>query len=868
MTWPPNPSALVLGSIVAGLVAVAVASWLQRDRTRGARSFTFLVLAAALWVLAEGGQAVAVDPLARTTWLQLRVLAVAALPVAFLVFANDDTRRFARLDRHAVALLLVIPAVTVGLAWTFPLQEFLWRSVEADGERLVLQHGPWWWVSAAFGYATAATATFVLARARAAAPRASRAPTTWALAGAVVVWAVHATTAGFGARLAVDPTPFAVALAVVVGGRGLLTHRVRDVVPMARDMVLRRLPDPVLVLDPWRRVLQANVAAADVFDVGQPDDLVGRDADDVLRDQPTLRRAVEVGASVELAVEWSRDQVERHFLARTTPLPDRRGRRSGQLLHLQDVGREMLAERERRATERDLAEQRGYTAVLLEGSQGLVAGRAVDALLEDLLRRAAEVVGTPHAALFRVAPDGRDLEPWRALGRLDAGFDGRLPIGTDLAGRAWRDRRRVLVADYPSWPERASGPAPSWARAALAVPLLDGDGAYGALVLVRPRTDRRPFSGGEEAVAVGIARLGAVAVAREHRSVEIDGLRREADAHADLDAALRAAASLHDRLDRLLAAARAAVGFARAVVWLPTEDGTALRPERTFGFGSGVDVAIEPVRIDGRVPLLDAAFGTAEEHVLDGAEPVPERWRARGGVAASRLVRSRAPAVLPLVSRGRTVGVLAVDDPVDRTPLAPRMAALRRFATLAALLVDLERAAVSRAPRAAAAPPWRFEVVDLADVVRRAARVADAGADRRPEVDLVLDVPSGLPPVIGDRGRLVRVAVHLIARALTTTRAGSVTLCLGRDHDLELGDALVLRVRDTGEGGDAAALAKAFEPPPSGASTVLHACKRTVERHGGRLWSNRSPRGGATVAIVLPLVAAGSAPVATPARAG
>lgn len=715
MTWPSNPIALVLGSIVAGMVAVAIASWLQRDRTRGARSFTFLALATALWMLAEGGQAIASDPFARLTWQQLRVLGVVAFPVAFLVFANDDTRRFARLDRNAVALLLVIPAVTVGLAWTFPLQESLWRAVETVGGGSLLQPGPWWWVHAAFGHATTVVGTVVLVRARAVAPRASRAPTPSELGAVAVVWVVHIVVAGFGVGLPVDPTPFAVAVAIALFARGLLTHRLWDVVPLARDMVLRRLPDAVLVLGPRRRVLHANAAAAEAFDVVHPDDLVGRDADDVLREQPSLRRAVEVGASVELELAWSSDPVERHFRARTTPLPDRRGRWSGQLLYLQDVAREMLVERERRATERELTEQRGYASALVDGVQGLAAGRAVDELLEQLMRRAAEVVGTPHAALFRVAPDGRTMERWRALGNLVVGVDEPMPVGDDLAGRVWRDRRTFAVADYPSWPDRASGPQPSWARAALAVPLLDGQDAHGAIVLLRPRTDRRSFSGGEQSVVVGLARLGAFAVARERRSEEIDGLRREVGA-------------------------------------------------------------------------------------------------------------------------------------------------------LAAQVAELERRAARKGTTAV--PPWRFEEVDLAAVVRRAARMAGVAA-RRPEVTLDLDVPFGLPPVIGDGERLLRVTVHLIARALAATRKGCVTLTLGRDHDLEVGDALVLRVRNTGEEGDAAVLAKAFEPPAAGASGVLHACKLAVERHGGRLWSNGSPRGGETVAIVVPL---GAAPAqvgsTTPSRIG
>jgi PAS domain-containing protein len=869
MTWPPNPSALVLGAIVAASIALAAASWTQRGRTRAARSFTFLVLATALWAVAEGAQAIAVDPVARLTWLQLELLAAATLPVAFLIFAIDDARRFVRLDRHGVALLLVVPAVSVALAWSFPLQDALWQAVATDGGRMVPSHGPWWWVHAAYGYALAVAGTAVLAAAQVASRRPPRAPGAWALAGAVAVWVAHAVAAGFADRLPFDPTPFVAFLAVAVVARGLLVHRVRDVLPVAREAVLRQLPDPILVLDAWRRVLQANAVAAEVFEVDRPDDLIGRDADEVLREQPALRRAVEVGASVELAFEWSGAPVQRHFRARTTPLADRRGRRSGQVLHLQDVGREMLAERERRATESELIAQRAFTSALLAASQGLVAGLPVEELLETLLRRAAEVVGTPHAALFRTAADG-SLERWRALGRLVSVPDGPAVAGADLAARAANERRPVVVPVYAAWPERTPGLVVPWARAALAVPLSDGRDLHGVLVFVRARDDLRPFSGAEEAVALGLARLAAVAVGETQRADALAGLRRDADAHGDAVAAMRSDGPLHERLDGVLAAARTVVGFGRAVVWLPDEDGVALRPERTMGFGDAVRSAGAPVPLDGSVPLLEAAFVAGEAHVLDGTEPVPAAWRAHGAAAASEFVRSRAPSVVPMVARGRTVGVLAVDDPFDRTPLAPRLADLRRFATFAAVVVDQEPVAAppsAAAPALRAPPPWRFEALAFAEIVRHAARIAGARGDRQPGVDLHLDVPYGLPPVIGDRERLLLVAVHLIARALAETRVGSVTLSLGRDHDRELGDALVLRVRDTGDGGGAEELARAFDEPAAGGTPVLHACRRTVERHGGRLWSNRSARGGATVAIVLPVVADATQAVATMAEA-
>lgn len=66
MAWPPQPLVVVLWSIAALLVFLALVAWSRRVRIRGARSFTFFTLAGAVWALAEGVQAGAVDPAPRS----------------------------------------------------------------------------------------------------------------------------------------------------------------------------------------------------------------------------------------------------------------------------------------------------------------------------------------------------------------------------------------------------------------------------------------------------------------------------------------------------------------------------------------------------------------------------------------------------------------------------------------------------------------------------------------------------------------------------------------------------------------------------------------------------------------------------------
>jgi PAS domain S-box-containing protein len=695
MTWPPNPYVLALWIIAASLVVLAAVAWGKRVHTRGARSFTFFTLAGAVWALAEGMQNAAIDPAIQLTWLQLKYLGVATLPIGFLVFANDYTRQTAWLNRFVVTLLLVVPSITVALAWTYPLQDVLWQSVASVGGRLEVANGPWFWVHTGSSYLWLEIGSFYLMRGYVGTPRGYRAQVTWVLFAVLVPWVANVAVVFADLTLPVDPTPLTFAVSAWAFAQSLFSHRLLDIVPVARETVMRHLADPVLVLDRRQRVLQLNPAAATLFAIDAADDAVGRTAAELLHDQPDLVRALGAEVLAEHDLTWRRgDDAERHLRAQVTPLADRRGRLTGHLVRLQDIGRQVLAERTLRESEKRLAEQEAYLTALQEVTSGLAARRPVGELLEAVLRRAAEAVGAPHGFVHLVAANGAVLERHRALGRFDDLPDLLFRSGEGLAGRAWQERRPVAVPDYAAWSGKLRGVDLGWARGAIAVPLAGRDEVLGVLALARPRDDRRPFSGAEETLLVSFARLGTIALENVRLIEEIEARRRESDQLARIGTAMQEPTSLQERMDLLLNAIQEVVGFERAVVWLPTPAGDALHTTSWIGFDADVgrDGGREHrVALDGSVPLLEQAYRLGEERVLEEGAPVPERWRARGLAASSPLLRSRAPAVLPLVSRGRTVGVLAVDNPYSRRPLGEKLPALRRFATSAAVAIDSAR---------------------------------------------------------------------------------------------------------------------------------------------------------------------------------
>ncbi len=138
---------------------------------------------------------------------------------------------------------------------------------------------------------------------------------------------------------------------------------------------------------------------------------------------------------------------------------------------------------------------------------------------------------------------------------------------------------------------------------------------------------------------------------------------------------------------------------------------------------------------------------------------------------------------------------------------------------------------------------------------------------RSADVDVVLDLPSGLPPVHGDADQLHQVVVNLVVNAQQAL--------IGRPSPRRLAvrawteaEAAVLEVADNGPGMAADVAKRAFEPffttKPQGVGTGvgLSVCHGIIAAHGGRIELETARGDGARFRVHLPLSQA-----AEPARA-
>ncbi|WP_267877902.1 histidine kinase N-terminal 7TM domain-containing protein [Natrinema versiforme] len=131
MGWVINPYSVVL--LLSLVVAVGTAVAAARSRpAAGSVPLTMLMASVALWLGAHVLEIESATFLWKARWADLQWLPAAVIPTLFLVFALEYTGRDRWLTRRRLGLLVIEPAVMIGLLATNDRMRLLWGTpVEA-----------------------------------------------------------------------------------------------------------------------------------------------------------------------------------------------------------------------------------------------------------------------------------------------------------------------------------------------------------------------------------------------------------------------------------------------------------------------------------------------------------------------------------------------------------------------------------------------------------------------------------------------------------------------------------------------------------------------------------------------------------------
>jgi PAS domain S-box-containing protein len=346
--------AYILAVFASAVAAAALSAYAWRHRTApGAATFAWLMLTVAAWSLLVALELVSGTPSVLLVLVKVEYVAIASVPLALLAFALEYAGHQEWLVPRRLALLALIPLVTVVLYWTNEAHGLIWfdYNLPRQGPFLLqdVTYGAWFWVHIAYSYLllSASTALIVLKALRSS--HVYRRQAMAMLVGVSIPWVGNLL---YVFRLSpvpyLDLTPFGFALGGLAFAWALFRYRLLDLAPVARDALIDSMSDGMIVLDEQKQIVDLNPVAQSMLGLSIAE-AIGQPAAKVLSPWPDLVDHWGHGSETYSEITVGQGQMQRHYDLGISALTDRHESLTGWLMVLHDVTERKKAENLQRA---------------------------------------------------------------------------------------------------------------------------------------------------------------------------------------------------------------------------------------------------------------------------------------------------------------------------------------------------------------------------------------------------------------------------------------------------------------------------------------------------------------------------------------
>jgi signal transduction histidine kinase len=368
---------------VVALVATAAISagishqaWKRRPAP-GSTYYGLIMAAVALWSLLYMLQIASSRFEIQVLLMKSSYIAIANIPVFWLLFVLTYTRRDRWLSRRKIALLFVLPATTLVLIATNDAHGLVWSSIQQVNQNGVVWLTPvnnsWFWVHTLYSYVALGMGALLIIYTLMGGAHLYKYQG-WALLAAFLVPMIGNFSSILNLRPLpyLDITPFTFTISGLAIMWGIYRYQLFDIIPAARDLVLDNIQEGIIVFDTDNRLVDANPAARVFLKQSIPGvrRLIGMHKERVLGRWPGLLEQlgdstdrVEVGLDIAGEI--------RFFDLHLSPIRNRNGAIGGQVLSISDVTARHAAENLRMEKEAAEAARRAQNAFLASMSHEL-----------------------------------------------------------------------------------------------------------------------------------------------------------------------------------------------------------------------------------------------------------------------------------------------------------------------------------------------------------------------------------------------------------------------------------------------------------------------------------------------------------------
>jgi PAS domain S-box-containing protein len=327
--------------------ALAIYAW-RHHRTPGAIPFMILMIALVEWGFFYILELTAIDLPLKNLFNKATFLGVVSTPTAWLIFALEYTSGKTWLNRRRLALLAIMPVLTMVMILTNDLHRLFWvtRDVVTVGPFLVLDslYGAGFWIHAVYSYVLLLLGAVLIVRNILRWPLRYRGQIAAVLLALSAPWLANAVTIFKILPIAIDLTPFAFTITGLGMAYALFRHRMLDLVPIARDVVIDSMKDGMIVIDAANRIVDINREAKAILGLSGKHGLIGKPLEDSLEEYKHLYDRYRNVTEAEEEIVIEHDGKPYWYEFNLSPLRDSQGQLIGQLIIARDITSRKQAE--------------------------------------------------------------------------------------------------------------------------------------------------------------------------------------------------------------------------------------------------------------------------------------------------------------------------------------------------------------------------------------------------------------------------------------------------------------------------------------------------------------------------------------------
>lgn len=491
MYWTYNPYTLPLfiGAAITGALLIPI--W-QKRKSAGSFAFGLMALSASIWCFGYAMEIGAMTLTSKLFWAKVQYLGITHVSIMLLIFSLQYARKW-RWPRKFMVIPLILPWLVLIAVWLEPNLGWVYQRVGLDDSgpflNLSLTYGPMFWVIIFYSYLSLLLATVVLLRTVRRMPELYNRQVWGILFAMLLPWIGNGLyVAGLTPVPQLDLTPFGFAITAVLLGWTLQRLSLLDITPFARDVVLEKMTEIVLVINKRQKIVDINPAAAQLFGVTRGEAIGCLTSELFIGRFASLQKSYQ---SNQLRQELALYDGDAPFYANLTIslLFDHHGEENGRLLVLHDITTQKQAVAAL-GSQKQLFENLVNIAHIVSQSPDL------NLTLQSTLDIATHVTQAETGSLLLIDNEGTvvtSLLPQQMSSVQERHTVETAVLKEGLAGWVYKNRKMALIQDTNQDNRWLQLPNQSYsAQSVLAVPIYKEDSVTGILTLSHP--DKNHFS--------------------------------------------------------------------------------------------------------------------------------------------------------------------------------------------------------------------------------------------------------------------------------------------------------------------------------------------------------------------------------------